>query len=39
MLPGGGCLDRRDVEDVVGISVVAEVAVTDRVARTIERAS
>jgi hypothetical protein len=32
----GRCLGRRDVEDVVGVPVVAEVAVTDRVARTID---
>jgi hypothetical protein len=32
----GRCLGRRDVEDVIGVPVVAEVAVTDRVARTID---
>jgi hypothetical protein len=32
----GRCLGRRDVEDVVGVPVIAEVAVTERVARTID---
>jgi hypothetical protein len=32
----GRCLGRRDVEDVVGVPVVAEVPVTERVARTID---